>query len=213
MELGQQVMELENLEMVMEIAPERARPPRVPGSGVASLFKSAVRQRLALIPCLIKQVFQCALVAAMAYGSYWFFSKHVLQSVEVVGVSMSPTLHHAEHYLLDRWTYLIRDPQPNDIVVLRDPEDNDYAVKRIIGRQGDSIQLKSGQVYVNGRLLDEPYLKPGTRTYGFLTRQGDQWAVCGKDQYFVMGDNRGNSEDSRIYGPVPRENILGTVLH
>lgn len=212
MELIVVAMNLENLEMAVETGPEAVRRENSFGQERSDQFKRAASSVSALVPCLLKQVFQCALVAAMACGSYWFFSKHVLQTVEVVGVSMAPTLHNADHYLLDRWTYLIRDPQPSDIVVLRDPKDNDCVVKRIIGRAGDSIQLRSGHVYLNGRELDEPYLPEGTRTYAYLTKRGDQWVVCGKDQYFVLGDNRGNSEDSRIYGPIPRENILGTVL-
>jgi signal peptidase I len=139
-------------------------------------------------------------------------SKYVYENVGVVGVSMVPTLQNHHHYLLNRWTYLFREPHPADIVVLRDPEDNGYAVKRIIGTAGDCIYIKNGRVYLNGRLLDEPYLEPGTATYASLTKQGNQWLICGTNQFFVMGDNRNFSIDSRVYGAIPRENILGTVV-
>ena len=160
----------------------------------------------------LKQFLQVVLVAFLAVCSYYFMSRHVLQNVEVVGVSMVPTLHNADHLLLNHWTYLFRQPKRNDIVVLRDPSDNTFAVKRIVAGAGDSIYLKGGRVYINGTLLDEPYLAPGTPTYSYLTRKGDQLTVCGKDRYFVLGDNRKNSADSRVYGAIPRANILGTVI-
>jgi signal peptidase I len=162
---------------------------------------------------LFKQFFQVVLVAVLALGSYWFFSTNVLQSVEVIGASMAPTLHDSDHYLLNRWKYLLHDPEPNDIVVIRDPEDGKFSVKRVIGCAGDSILLKEGRVFINGRELKEPYLAPGTPTYASLTREGEQWIVCGKNHYFVLGDNRRNSEDSRRYGPVSRKDILGAVIY
>ena len=88
--------------------------------------------------------------------------------------------------------------------------DNGFSVKRIIGATGDSIDLKHGHVYVNGRKLDEPYLAPGTPTFTYLAAY-EQVIQCGKDQYFVMGDNRKNSTDSRTYGLVPRQRILGLI--
>jgi signal peptidase I len=205
-------MKIKSLEMAAdtELQPVQRHHTSKPTDSAG--FKRAVGRGFSLIPHFIKVFLQCVMMAALAFGCYWVINKHIFSSVEVVGVSMVPTLHNSDHYLLDRWTYMIRDPQPNDIVVIRDPQDDGYAVKRIIGREGDSIYLKQGRVYVNGRILDEPYLLPGTPTYGLLTRRGEQWIVCGKDRYFVMGDNRNNSSDSRIYGSVPRQNILGTVV-
>ena len=159
---------------------------------------------------LFKQLLKYALITAMACGSYLFISHFVLGSVKVVGVSMAPTLHDSELYLLNRWIYLVRDPQPNDIVVLRDPADHSYAVKRIIAGAGDLVFLRNGHVYVNGRELREPYLAPGMPTYS-LTKANEELVRCGKDQFFVMGDNRKNSSDSREYGPVSRQSILGLI--
>ncbi len=161
---------------------------------------------------LFKMLMQCAVAGALAYGSYVLVTHFVLQSVEVVGNSMAPTLENAGRYLLNRWVYLVREPQRADIVVIRDPADNGYAVKRIVAASGDSVCLKAGRVYVNGRLLDEPYLVPGTATYARADVR-EQALVCGKDQYFVLGDNRNNSADSRVYGPVPRQKILGLIIH
>ena len=160
----------------------------------------------------VKLLFQCALLAVLAYGSYALLTHFVLQSVEVVGNSMSPTLQNSQHYFLNRWVYLMRNPQTLDIVVLRDPTDKSFSVKRIIACEGDSVYLKDGMVFVNGRLLKEPYLAAGTATYA-NAQQKEQWMVCGKNQYIVMGDNRNNSLDSRVYGSVPRQDILGVIVY
>ena len=160
----------------------------------------------------LKSAFQFAALFVLAYGSYIALSHYVLQSVEVVGNSMLPTLQNSEHCLLNRWVYLMREPQTSDIVVLRDPTDRSYAVKRIIAREGDSVYFKDGKVFVNGRLLVEPYLPAGTATYSRPDKT-EQWMVCGKGQYIVLGDNRNNSLDSRVYGSVPRQDILGVIIH
>ncbi len=170
------------------------------------------RDYLGLGRVIIQQFVSCMLVAAVAYGCFQFITHYVLQSVQVVGGSMTPTLHDSGRYVLNRWVYHVREPQPKDIVVLRDPEDKCYAVKRIVAQQGDRVYVnKAGQIFVNGKLLNEPYLPPGTMTFASAKVREEMW-ICGVNQYFVLGDNRNNSADSRIYGAVPRQNILGLVL-
>jgi signal peptidase I len=154
---------------------------------------------------------QCFLIAGLAYVAFVLVTHFVIQSVEVVGNSMAPTLEDARRYVLNRWVYLVREPQPKDIVVILDPDDHTYAVKRIVAREGDSIHLKDGKIYVNGNPLNEPYLPPGTQTFA-SPKVKEELFVCGKDKYFVLGDNRNNSTDSRIYGCVPRTNILGVII-
>ena len=99
--------------------------------------------------------------------SYFIVSHFFFQSVRVVGRSMLPTLRDSQQYLLNRWVYHVRPPQRADVVVIRDPVDNGYSVKRIIGVAGDSIYLKNGDVYVNGKKLNEPYVSPSMPTYAF----------------------------------------------
>jgi len=149
-------------------------------------------------------------MVALAFLSYFIISHYFFQSVRVVGRSMTPTLRDSQQYLLNRWIYYVRAPQRLDVVVIRDPADNGFSVKRIIGVSGDSIYLKNGAVYVNGRKLNEPYLPELTRTYPFGNQE--QLIICGKEQYFLLGDNRMNSADSRSYGPVPRNRILGLIV-
>jgi len=150
-------------------------------------------------------------MAALALFSYFVVSHFLFQSVRVVGRSMVPTLRDSQQYLLNRWVYYVRAPQRLDVVVIRDPVDNGFSVKRIIGIAGDSIYLKEGGVFVNGRKLNQPYLAANTPTYPYENPR-EQFIIFGKDQFFLAGDHRMNSADSRTYGPVSRRRILGLIV-
>ena len=158
----------------------------------------------------IEQILACVMLASLAYVCFQLAQRYVIQSVQVSGASMSPTLADSDRCLLNRLAYRFREPEPMDIVVLRDPEVNGYAIKRIVAKPGDSVYLKDGNVFINGRLLKEPYLKPGTTTFPSPKYRAQFW-ICGDHQYFVLGDNRDNSADSRSYGAVPQRSILGLV--
>jgi signal peptidase I len=148
--------------------------------------------------------------ATLSYGCYLLCRGLIVQSVEVKGSSMAPTLLDSERFLLNRVTYHFRDPQQRDIVVLRDPWDGGYAVKRIVAGPGDSVYVKNGHVFVNNQILHESYLPTDTQTYAGPDYTAQYW-ICGANQYFVLGDNRNNSADSRNYGVISRESILGLV--
>jgi len=150
-------------------------------------------------------------IISAALLSYYLIAHFLLQSVTVVGVSMTPSLQDSQRYLLNRWIYHVRSPHCSEVVVLRDPSDNGYAVKRIIGMPGDSISIEHGDIFVNGLQVQEPYLVPGTRTFPASPVQRQSFK-CAPDQFFVLGDNRNNSMDSRVYGPISRRNILGLVI-
>lgn len=126
----------------------------------------------------------------------------------VDGPSMLPTLHSGERLLVDKLTYRFRDPVRGEIVVFRYPSDpSHFFIKRVIGLPGDQITIASGQVYVNGRRLAESYVNS-------LTLGGRSSYEVPPDSYFVLGDNRNNSQDSRspYVGYVPRSHIVGRAL-
>jgi len=158
---------------------------------------------------LAGQMWLLVLLALSSAISYSVISRFVLTAVVVQGRSMAPTLEDGEHYILNRWIYYCREPQRGDLVVLRDPGHQDLAVKRIIAIPCESVEVKQGAIFVNGNRLIEPYLPLGTRT--FALDQRDQIVMMGKRQYFVLGDNRSNSEDSRCYGAVRRDQIIGSL--
>ncbi len=160
---------------------------------------------------VFKQIVQSIAVGSVALASYLIVSHFILQSVEVVGVSMQPTLKNADHYFLNRWIYYVRSPRRGDVVVIRDPADKGFAVKRIIAISGETVLVKDGIVRVDGNRLEEPYLPSGTRTYPDGSCR-EQEIHCHPGEFVVMGDNRMNSADSRSYGPVPRGNIQGLII-
>ena len=125
---------------------------------------------------------------------------------------MTPTLRNQQYILVDKVQYLFGTPQRGDVVVFAYPLDptQDY-VKRVIGIPGDTVEVDGdGTVTVDGTEITEPYINDPT----FLcpNEQGDPSArswVIDANQYFVLGDNRGDSSDSRCWGPVPAKNIVG----
>lgn len=185
-------------------APEQTQqtdsPPPISKGGVAPVSKPATRL----------QLWQCVLLVILSTASYLFVSHFCFQSVQVVGVSMVPTLLPADQLILNRLSYRFHPPQQNDIVVIKDPTDGTFVVKRIIGKPGDAILFRNGKVYVNGAELKEPYVWNARPTFTYSGYR-EELVICGRDQYFVLGDNRENSFDSRMYGPVRRQNILGSV--
>jgi signal peptidase I len=159
---------------------------------------------------LKQQMLALLCVAVLSVPAYYLASRFIVTAVVIQGRSMSPTLKDGEHYFLNRWRYFFLPPRQGDVVVIKDPGHNDFAVKRIVGRPYDWLNLKNGVVYVNGRRLEEPYINETVRTDAPDLKE--KWIQLGRNQYYVLGDNRGNSEDSRFYGVVHRQNILGLLV-
>lgn len=130
-----------------------------------------------------------------------------VQNFNIDGMSMEPGLHNQELILVDKWSYLFHPPARGDtIVFIAPPNPSQDYIKRIIGLPGDVISIENTTVSVNGQPLDEPYvqhLHQGNPYPSFTNR------VVPEDAYFVLGDNRAGSSDSRDWGCVPKSNIIG----
>ena len=129
--------------------------------------------------------------------------------VSVVGPSMSPTLENGEKILVNRFIYKLFDPKQNDLVVFlpNGNEKSHYYIKRVIGVPGDTVQIKDGAVYVNGEALVEQVNVSAIEN----ALLAEEEITVGEDEYFLLGDNRNNSEDSRYasIGNVKKEYIIG----
>lgn len=133
-----------------------------------------------------------------------------LQDYHVNGESMEPTLHDQEYMLVNKTAYLFQAPQRGDVIVFQaPPSPGDDYVKRIVAIPGDIISVIDQKVIVDGVTLHENYINQNDpyNPYPPILRH-----ILSANQYFVMGDNRGNSSDSRQWGIVPRANILGKVM-
>jgi len=135
--------------------------------------------------------------------------QYAVQTVHVLGSSMYATLHDNDLLVASKISYKLHQPQRGDIIVFKPPDEasRDF-IKRIIALPGERIHIKDSVVYINGQVLHEPYL-PEKWTYN------NQWPASGQDQlvppdeYFVMGDNRNHSSDSRTFNFIELSSILG----
>ncbi|MEO8427920.1 MAG: signal peptidase I [Verrucomicrobiota bacterium] len=144
--------------------------------------------------------------------SFLVFSRYGVSPVVITGESMFPTLKPGECYIVHRWLPLIRGYRRGDLVLFRDNDDQDLSIKRLIALPHDRIQFKHGRVFVNGRILIEPYLPKGAFTLN-PKREADKLIELGPQSYFLMGDNRSVSLDSRYLGPVQSDSLVGKIVH
>jgi len=125
------------------------------------------------------------------------------QATQVLGQSMEPNLHTAQRVVVEKVTYrFFHGPRRGDIVVLDLPEQKEMLIKRVLGLPGETIEVRGGEVYIDGEQIDEPWaVNPGGSNYSPHT--------IPPLHVFVLGDNRGASNDSRNFGPVPIDHVVG----
>lgn len=136
----------------------------------------------------------------------------LIQPFFVQGASMEPNFDNGQYLVIDELSYRLRSPERGEVIVFK-YQTGDYFIKRVIGLPGETIEIKNQHIYIinsqypQGAQLEEPYLDPAlvTSAYG-----KSEWKL-GPDQYFVMGDNRTVSYDSRWFGPIQRSAIVGRV--
>lgn len=151
---------------------------------------------------------QTLVLAAAVFAIVYVF---IFKPFQVKGESMFPSFKDSEYLITSVISLRLGNPKLGDVIVFKAPPepDKDF-IKRVIGIAGDKVLVKDGQVYLNGKLLNESnYLKPDVKTYaGSFLRENEEITVP-FDSFFVLGDNRSYSSDSREWGFVPRKNIVG----
>ncbi len=134
----------------------------------------------------------------------------VAQPHKVSGQAMAPNYSAGQYFITNKLAYLSDNPQHGDVIILKNPQNEaqDF-LKRVIGIPGEEIKIQDCKVYINGSVFDETYVTENTCTRGGDFLQDNASVTVPEDSYFVMGDNRDHSADSRMWGFVPRKNIIG----
>lgn len=175
-------------------APETSSPsPKpAPRNGLGSVVRAFLRDLFGtIVP---------AVVIALLIHAF------LAQATRVYGQSMEPNFHTDERLVVEKLSYRLHAPQRGDVVVIKDPSGGpELLIKRVIGLPGEQVTVAEGRVFVDGRMLEEPYLDQPTHGYG------GSWVVPPLT-VFVMGDNRGASRDSRVFGPVQLQEIVGRAV-
>lgn len=166
-------------------------------------------------PSLVHEILDWGKYILLALLLGLFITGYVVQRNEVVGVSMDPTLQNGDRVWVQKISRLWSGFDRGDIVTVHGAALSDGSlqqedlVKRVIAVAGDRLEIREGQVFLNGALLDEPYLAQPNSSY--MPAQADLDITIKEGEYFVMGDNRAASKDSRYFGPVTKEALLGEV--
>lgn len=167
-----------------------------------------------------------AVIAVVAIGLALVIQAFLVKPYRIPSPSMVDTLLPGDRVLVDRISYRFKEVERGDIVVFRYPENRDVAfIKRVVGLPGDRLQAREGRLYVNGVPQDEPYVHETNGVTDPTTPAGPvdgttmlhPWSLAEEytvpsNCYFVMGDNRTNSDDSRVWGPVPAEDVIGSAF-
>jgi signal peptidase I len=158
-------------------------------------------------------LWELARIVVIAFVIMIGFRFFVAEPFIVSGSSMVPNYHNREYLVVNKMSYRFNDPKRGDVIVFRYPKDtSQYFIKRIIGLPGEKVKVENGKVFVynkehpNGSALTEPYLSNQDITFG-----KNDTVSLGSDEFYVLGDNRLASSDSRVWGILPRHDIVGTA--
>lgn len=170
----------------------------------AEILTQVPQPRLRAHRSALREVIETALLVAAIYA----FVNLATARFVVDGHSMLPNFDTDQFIIVSRVSYILGEPQRGDVVVFHYPlqSDRDF-IKRVIGLPGETVTILEGRVYINGKLLDEPYIENFCRGKSC----DGEWTV-GPDQVFVLGDNRNASKDSQDFGPVDRKYIVGRAF-
>jgi signal peptidase I len=139
---------------------------------------------------------------------FGFVRPFVVEAFWIPSASMVPTLKYGDRVLVNKFIYRFTEPERGDVIVFKSVEgDGQDLIKRVVGVPGDEIAVRGGKLFVNGKPQKEPYVNKKYPDRSFYAP-----TTVPKDHVFAMGDNRANSQDSRIFGPVPEKNIEGEAF-
>jgi signal peptidase I len=139
---------------------------------------------------------------------FGFVRPFVVEAFWIPSASMVPTLKYGDRVLVNKFIYRFTEPERGDVVVFKSVQGDDQdLIKRVVGVPGDEISVRGGRLFVNGEPQREPYVNKRYPDRSFYAP-----TTVPQDHVFAMGDNRANSQDSRIFGPVPQENIEGEAF-
>ena len=156
----------------------------------------------------LKELLSMLIYIGVVLGVTFLIITFVGQRTHVSGESMKNTLDHGDQLIVDKITYRFRDPERFDIIVFPfHYKENTYYIKRIIGLPGETVQIADGTIYINGEVLEESYGREVMQDPGIAAEP----ITLGEDEYFVLGDNRNQSSDSRdpSVGLIHRDEIIG----
>ena len=160
---------------------------------------------------VMKEFLNTAIYLLCVLGAVWLVITFVGQRTEVEGASMENTLHNGDNLIVDKLSYRFKDPERYDIIVFPyQYKEETYYIKRIIGLPGETVQIIDGTIYINGSVLDENYGREKMVSSGLALDE----IQLGEDEYFVLGDNRNASSDSREpdVGNIHRDDIIGRAF-
>lgn len=154
-------------------------------------------------------IFETLQVVIFAISIFLFVYLLLAQPHKIKGDSMLPNYKNGEYLLTNKLLYRFEEPSRGDVVVFQPPGSESDFIKRIIGLPGEEIVIRDGVVFIDGRELDEGYIPGNVDTNGGRFTQEGSSVVVPPSSYFVLGDNRNASQDSRFFGFVPKGNIVG----
>lgn len=158
-------------------------------------------------------VWEMVEASAFALGIFVVFYLFFFQVGIVNGASSDPTVVDGEKFITDKVSYRFYEPARGDFVVVTSPKNQNVdLIKRVVGLPGETIMIADGSVFLNDKLFAEDYLQSGVRTFSESFLQEKVPFLIPNDHFFVLGDNREHSSDSRDFGPVARELIVGKVV-
>lgn len=182
-----------------------------PGDKTSEYIVEEENNNGASVGSFVTDLIKVIVVAVIAMLLFRYF---VAEPFIVSGSSMVPTYQDHQYLVINKLVYRLHNPQRGDVMVFRFPQNTkEFFIKRVIGLPGEKVKVENGHVVIfntahpEGKVLDEPYLPSQDITFG-----DSKIVTLGSDEYFVMGDNRLQSSDSRLWGILPADDIVGKVL-